>query len=378
LESCTKKLFLRAIGGVRQAKESCGRLGRVGIIQPTAVATAYMLEGRRIVMKAIVLHGFGGPETMAIGEMPLPEPGMGQLRVRVVATSVNRADTVQRRGLYPPPPGESEILGLEVAGVVDAIGDGVGRWQTGDRVMGLVAGGGYAEYALMYAEHAMVIPESLTFEEAAAVPEVYITAFLNLFRIAQVQDGQTVLLHGGGGGVNTAAIQLCRALRSDCRIAVTASAGKIERVRALGADRVIDYRQQDFVGEIKEFTGGSGADVILDHIGASYLAKNLSVLGVGGRLVIIGLMGGAVAEINLGLLMVKRQRVIGSVLRALPVAEKADITNDFVAQVVPLLQRRAIAPLIHRVFPLHAAAQAHEEMESGRHFGKIVLAVQPV
>ncbi|KJS30636.1 MAG: NADPH:quinone oxidoreductase [Desulfatitalea sp. BRH_c12] len=329
-------------------------------------------------MKAIVLHGFGGPETMAIGEMPLPEPGMGQLRVRVVATSVNRADTVQRRGLYPPPPGESEILGLEVAGVVDAIGDGVGRWQTGDRVMGLVAGGGYAEYALMYAEHAMVIPESLTFEEAAAVPEVYITAFLNLFRIAQVQDGQTVLLHGGGGGVNTAAIQLCRALRSDCRIAVTASAGKIERVRALGADRVIDYRQQDFVGEIKEFTGGSGADVILDHIGASYLAKNLSVLGVGGRLVIIGLMGGAVAEINLGLLMVKRQRVIGSVLRALPVAEKADITNDFVAQVVPLLQRRAIAPLIHRVFPLHAAAQAHEEMESGRHFGKIVLAVQPV
>ncbi|RJQ86492.1 MAG: NAD(P)H-quinone oxidoreductase [Desulfobacteraceae bacterium] len=329
-------------------------------------------------MKAVILNGFGGPEVMQVGEVPTPEPGKGQIRVRVAATSVNRADTVQRKGNYPPPPGESDILGLEVAGVVDGIGEGVHQWRDGDRVMGLVAGGGYAEYALMYAGHGMAVPESLSLQEAAAISEVYITAHLNLFRIAQLKEDQTVLLHGGGGGVNTAAIQICRTLLPKCRIIVTASPAKIDRVKELGADLVIDYRQQDFAREVLRFTADKGADVILDHIGANYLAANQSALTVGGQLVVIGLMGGAKAEINLGLLLVKRQRLIGSVLRALPVAEKAVITAAFFEQVMPHIRRRTITPVIHRVFPMQEVVQAHQEMESGSHFGKIVMTVGPL
>ncbi len=327
-------------------------------------------------MKAIMLDGFGGPEVMRLGEAALPEPAAGQVRVKVAATSVNRADTVQRRGNYPPPPGESEILGLEVSGTVDGVGADVTAWRPGQRVMGLVAGGGYADYALAYAGHLMPIPETLSFEEAACIPEVYITAYLNLFLIGQLGAGATVLLHGGGGGVNTAGIQICRALVPDCRIIVTASTGKVDRVRQLGADEVIDYRQEDFAKAVRRLTGDHGADLILDHIGAAYLAGNQAALAVGGRLVEIGLMGGAVGEINLGLLLVKRQRIIGSVLRALPVADKAAVTAAFVEKLMPFFERRAIVPLIHRVFPLSAAAQAHSEMENSRHFGKIVLAVQ--
>lgn len=324
-------------------------------------------------MKAILLNGFGGPEVMEVGELPIPEPGSGQVRVRVMTTSVNRADTVQRKGNYPPPPGESDVLGLEVAGVVDALGDGVSDWRPGDRVMGLVAGGGYAEYALAYGGHLMAVPETITFEEAAAIPEVYITAFLNLFLIGGFGEGETVLLHGGGGGVNTAGIQLCRTLLDRCRIIVTASTGKVERVRGLGADRVIDYRQSDFSDEVRRFTEGAGADVILDHIGAAYLAQNQAALAIGGRLVVIGLMGGASGTLNLGLMMVKRQRIIGSVLRALPVAQKADIIAEFVRRVLPHIQTRRIMPLIHAVRPLAEAGRAHAEMEASGHFGKLVL-----
>ena len=326
-------------------------------------------------MKAVILDGFGGPEVMGIGDLPVPEPGSGQVRVRVVATSVNRADTVQRKGNYPPPPGESEVLGLEVAGVVDEVGAGVKDWRPGDRVMGLVAGGGYAEYAIAYSGHLMAIPEQITFESAAAICEVYITAFLNLFLIGRVEEGDTVLLHGGGGGVNTAAIQIIRSLVADCRIVVTASTGKVDRVRQLGVDLVIDYRQQDFAEEVKRFTRSAGADVILDHIGASYLAKNQASLAVGGRLVVIGRMGGAVGELNLGVMMVKRQRIIGSVLRALPVAEKSAIIDEFVRQVLPHIASHRIAPLIHQVLPLEEVTRAHMEMESSAHFGKIVLRV---
>jgi len=326
-------------------------------------------------MKAIILSRFGGPEVMQIGDTETPEPKPGQVRVKVMATSVNRADTVQRQGKYPPPAGESEILGLEVAGVVDAVGDGVRDRQPGEPVMGLVAGGGYAEYALAYQHHLMPIPKSLSFHEAAAIPEVYITAFLNIFRIAKANDGDTLLLHGGGGGVNTAAIQLCRTLLNDSRIAVTASAAKTDRVRKLGVDHVIDYQNQDFAKEVQRITDGAGADVILDHIGAAYLHRNLTALAVGGRLVIIGLMGGAVAELNLGALMVKRQQIIGSVLRARPVEEKSDITAAFARQVLPHIQDRRVLPVIHRIFPLEQAAKAHEEMEASRHFGKIVLSV---
>ena len=327
-------------------------------------------------MKAVVMSGFGGPEVMEIAEVTKPEPGPNQVRVRVLATSVNRADIIQRQGHYPPPPGASDILGLEVAGRIDALGSEVSGWNPGDRVMGLVAGGGYAEYALVYAEHLLRIPETMKVTTAACVCETYITAYLNVFMIGGFHSGQSVLLHGGGGGVNTAALQICRALVPDGTIIVTASAGKLGRVMDLGADLVIDYKAQDFVVEVKAFTRNRGVDLILDHIGADYLKANMQSLATGGRLVIIGVMGGASAPVNLAHLLVKRQHIIGSVIRSRSVAEKAAITTAFKENVLPLLSGRRIEPLIHRIYPIESVRDAHREMENSRHFGKIVLAVQ--
>ncbi len=326
-------------------------------------------------MKAVVLETFGGPEMMQIADVDRPVPGPNQVRVRVMATSVNRADIIQRQGNYPPPRGESQILGLEVAGVVDILGPGVDDWNPGDRVMGLVAGGGYAEYALVYDSHLIPIPEGMDYTEAACISETTITAFLNIYLIGDLQPGETALLHGGGGGVNTAAIQLCRSLTPNATLIVTASPGKIERVAALGVDRVVDYQNEDFATEVRTFTENRGADLILDHIGADYLAPNLKALALEGRLVIIGVTSGGVAPVNLAHLMVKRQRIIGSVIRARSVAEKARITATFRDRVMPFIIDRHIEPLIHRVYPLEAAADAHREMESSHHFGKIVLAV---
>ena len=327
-------------------------------------------------MKAVVMRGFGGPEVMEIAEVTTPEPGPNQVRVRVLATSVNRADIIQRQGHYPPPPGESDTLGLEVAGRIDALGSGVSGWNPGDRVMGLVAGGGYAEYALVYADHLIRIPETMNVTTAACVSETYITAYLNIFMIGGFHSGESVLLHGGGSGVNTAALQLCRALVPDGTIIVTASAGKIERVMALGADLAIDYKAQDFAAEVRAFTRNRGVDIILDHIGAEYLKANMKSLSTGGRLVIIGVMGGAAAQINLAHLLVKRQQIIGSVIRSRSIEEKAAITTAFKEKALPLLSGRRIEPLIHRIYPIESVRDAHVEMESSRHFGKIVLAVQ--
>jgi len=327
-------------------------------------------------MKAVVMSGFGGPEVMEIAEVTKPEPGPSQVRVRVLATSVNRADIIQRQGHYPPPPGASDILGLEVAGRIDALGSEVSGWNPGDRVMGLVAGGGYAEYALVYAEHLLRIPETMKVTTAACVCETYITAYLNVFMIGGFHSGQSVLLHGGGGGVNTAALQICRALVPDGTIIVTASAGKLGRVMDLGGDLVIDYKAQDFVVEVKAFTRNRGVDLILDHIGADYLKANMQSLATGGRLVIIGVMGGASAPVNLAHLLVKRQHIIGSVIRSRSVAEKAAITTAFKENVLPLLSGRRIEPLIHRIYSIESVRDAHREMEKSRHFGKIVLAVQ--
>jgi NADPH2:quinone reductase len=327
-------------------------------------------------MKAVVMRGFGGPEVMEIAEVTTPEPGPNQVRVRVLATSVNRADIIQRQGHYPPPPGESDILGLEVAGRIDTLGSCVSDWDPGDRVMGLVAGGGYAEYALVYADHLIRIPETMNLTTAACVSETFITAYLNVFMIGDFHSGQSVLLHGGGGGVNTAALQLCRALVPDGKIIVTASAGKLERVMGLGADLVIDYKAQDFEAEVRAFTRNHGVDLILDHIGADYLKANLKSLAIGGRLVIIGVMGGTEAQVNLAHLLVKRQQIIGSVIRSRSIEEKAAITAAFKENVLPLLSGRRIEPLIHRIYPIESVRDAHGEMESSRHFGKIVLAVQ--
>ncbi len=262
-----------------------------------------------------------------------------------------------------------------MAGVVEAVGDGVTRFKTGDRVFALVGGGGYAEYALAYAEHTMPVPKALTFQQAACICETYITAYLNAIVLGQPQSHDTVLLHGGGGGVNTAAIQLIRALYPDVTIIVTASTGKVERVAELGAHHVIDYKTQSFADEVKSITNDKGVNVILDHLGASYLANNMKSLAVAGRLVVIGIMGGPKAELNLALMMVKRQQVIGSVLRSRPVAEKAQIIADFEKTVMPLFASETIAPLISDVFTLQQAADAHRAMEQGSHFGKIVLDV---
>lgn len=327
-------------------------------------------------MKAVLLDGFGGLDVLKVGEVARPVPGEGQVLVKVHATSINRPDLVQREGKYPPPPGDSEILGLEVSGVIEECGPGVTGWQKGERVISLVGGGAYAEYAVAYASHLMRIPESMSFEEAACVCESYITAFLNLFMIGGLKDNNTVIIHGGGGGVNTAGIQLCKALVPNTKIIVTAHPSKIERVKALGADLVIDFTQTpDFTEAVKEFTNKKGVDVILDHVGAKYLAPNMNSLGYAGRLVSIGVISGIKAELNLALMMVKRQQIIGSVLRSRPVKDKGEIVAEFTRTAIPKFADRTIVPIIERVFPLDEVVEAHRMMEEDKHFGKIVLKV---
>lgn len=326
-------------------------------------------------MKAIHLKEFGEADNLYLDDAPRPEAGPGQVLIRVAATSVNRPDIIQRQGNYPPPKGDSEILGLEVAGTVEAVGSGVTRYGVGDRVFALVGGGGYAEYAVAYADHTMPVPENLSFQQAACICETYITAYLNTIVLGRPEATDTVLLHGGGGGVNTAAIQLVRALLPRATVVVTASAGKLDRVQALGAHHVINYREQSFADEVKTITDGRGANVILDHLGGAYLAGNMKCLAVGGRLVVIGIMGGPKAELNIALMMVKRQQIIGSVLRSRPVAEKASIIADFENVVMPLFACGSIEPLVSDVYPLARAVDAHKAMEQGSHFGKIVLSV---
>ncbi|MBJ6726914.1 NAD(P)H-quinone oxidoreductase [Geomesophilobacter sediminis] len=325
-------------------------------------------------MKAVLLDGFGGLDVLKVGEVERPSPKENEVLVRVHATSINRPDLVQREGKYPPPPGDSEILGLEVAGVIEEVGSAVTGWQKGDRVMSLVGGGGYAEYAVAYANHLMKIPESMSFEEAACVCESYITAFLNVFMIGGLQDGQTAILHGGGGGVNTAAIQLCKALTPNTKLIVTASPEKMDRVKELGADLVINFKETpDFSEAVKEFTNKKGVDVILDHVGAKYLAPNMNSLGYKGRLVIIGVISGIKAELNLALMMVKRQQIIGSVLRSRPVSEKGEIVAEFTRRALPKFADRTIVPIIEKSFTLDQVVDAHGMMEADKHFGKIVM-----
>jgi len=328
-------------------------------------------------MKAVLMEGFGGVEVLKIGEAERPTAAEGQVLIKVFATSINRPDLVQREGKYPPPAGDSEILGLEVAGVIEALGAGVSGWQIGQRVMTLVGGGGYAEYAVAYASHLMPIPESMSFEEAACVCESYITAFLNVFIIGEFQNKQTAILHGGGGGVNTAAIQLCNALTPDSKLIVTVSPEKLERVLQIGADFLINYKETpDFTEVVKEYTNKKGVDLILDHIGAKYLAPNMNSLAYKGKLVIIGVTSGIKAELNLALMMVKRQQIIGSVLRSRPVSEKGDIVAEFTRRALPKFADRTIVPIIEKVFTIDQVVEAHKMMEADKHFGKIVLKIQ--
>jgi len=325
-------------------------------------------------MRAIVTHGTGGPEVLVPGHAERPKAGPDQVLIRVAATSVNRADVAQRQGNYPPPPGESPILGLEVAGRIEEVGAGVGRWRPGDRVMTLVGGGGYAEYAVASTGTLLPVPARFDLVAAAAIPEVFITAYLNILREAALRQHETLLVHGGASGVGTAAIQLARRLR-EARVLVTVgSEAKADACRALGAEPIL-YRAENFAERVRALTDGRGADVILDHIGGDYLVDNLRCLALYGRLVIIGLLGGNKAELNIGQLMVKRQRVIGSVLRARPVAEKAEICRAFRAEVMPLIEDGRLEPVIHARLPLERAAEAHRLMGENANIGKLLLVV---
>lgn len=325
-------------------------------------------------MKAVLIDSPGDETVLRIGDAPEPVLGAGELRLRVAATAVNRADLLQRQGLYPPPPGASSILGLECAGTVLEVGEGVTGWQQGDRAMALLAGGGYAEQVVVHAGSAMHVPERLTLEEAAAVPEVFLTAFLNLFEVGSLAAGGSALVHGGGSGVGTASIQLAKA--AGVRILITAgSEEKCARCRELGADVAIDYRKEDFAARVRESTDGRGVDVVLDSIGAQYFDGNLASLAIGGRLVLIGLMGGAKVEANLAILLAKRLHVVGSTLRTRPVAEKAAIVAAFERRFGADLASGRVRPTVDRVLPLEQVADAHRSMKASEHFGKIVLKV---
>jgi putative PIG3 family NAD(P)H quinone oxidoreductase len=311
---------------------------------------------------------------MRVGETPPPAMRPGSLRISVAATAVNRADLLQRQGLYPPPPGESKILGLECAGEVIEVAPDVEGWSVGDRAMALLGGGGYAEEVVVAAGCAMRVPERLSLEEAAGIPEVFLTVFLNVFQLARLPDGGSALVHGGGSGIGTAAIQLVKAAGGT--IFVTAGTSrKCELCEELGADLAINYRSGDFAQACREQTDGRGVDVVLDSIGAPYLEKNLASLAMEGRLVLIGLMGGPQAEISLAQLLARRLQVIGSTLRGRPIEEKSAITSAFEARFGPMLEKGSIRPVIDRILPLEEAPAAHRAVKASEHFGKVVLRV---
>ncbi|MGY3567389.1 NAD(P)H-quinone oxidoreductase [Sinomonas sp. RB5] len=325
-------------------------------------------------MKAVFITEPGGPEVLQVREVDAPEPGPGELLIDVVAAGVNRADVQQRRGFYPPPPGASEIPGLEVSGRIAGFGPDVTRpFAVGDRVVALLAGGGYAEKVAVPAEQVVRIPEGVDLVTAAALPETAATVYSNLFMTAQLQPGEFLLIHGATGGIGTMAVQMAKAFGA--RVAATAGTEeKVSTARAfLGVDVAINYREQDFVQAVREATDGRGADVILDVVGAKYLERNVEALAPYGRLVVIGLQGGAKAELNLGTLLSKRAAVIATSLRPRPVEEKGAIMAAVKDHVWPLVADGRIKPLVDKAFPLAQVAAAHEYFDSGEHVGKILL-----
>lgn len=325
-------------------------------------------------MKAILVKP-DGSGALSWTDAPTPEPGASDVLIDVVATAVNRADLLQRRGLYPPPPGESEILGLEAAGVVAAVGDAVTKVRIGDRVCCLLAGGGYAEQVVVHEAMALPVPSGLDFVQAAAIPEAFYTAFVNIVQEASLAKGERVLIHAGASGVGTAAIQLVR-VRGAVAYVTASSDDKVQRCVALGADAGINYKHERFAERVATLTEGKGVDVILDCVGGSYLEDNVAALRSRGRLVIIGLMGGTKAEINLGLVVARRLRIIGSVLRTRSLAEKVAITEAFRAEVLPLFASGALQPIVDATYPIADAAAAHDYVASNKNVGKVVLQVR--
>jgi putative PIG3 family NAD(P)H quinone oxidoreductase len=323
-------------------------------------------------MKAVLAAKFGDESVLRLADAPDPVLHDDEILIRVRAAGLNRADILQRQGLYPPPPGASEIIGLECAGDVAAVGAKVSGWRVGERAMALLAGGGYAELVAVHYGSAMKISAALSYEEAAGIPEVFLTVFLNLFMIAAVKEGDAVLIHGGGSGVGTASIALLKEARA--RSIVTAgSDAKCEQCLKLGADVAINYNEGPFAPKVRAATGGRGVDVILDSIGGAYLAANLESLGPGGRLVLIGLMKGARAEIDLAALLLRRLSIHGSTLRSRPAVEKAEIVARFLARFGAALDAGRLRPHVYKALPASEAPAAHRIMQASEHFGKIIL-----
>ena len=325
-------------------------------------------------MQAITIPEPGGPEALVLSEVETPRARAGEVLVEVAAAGVNRADSMQRQGLYPQPPGESEIPGLELSGTVTELGEGVEGWAVGDEVCALLAGGGYAEVARVPARQLLPVPAGVSLVDAAGLAEVACTVWSNVFLTANLQPGETFLVHGGSSGIGTMAIQLAKAVGAT--VAVTAgSAEKLDACRDLGADILVNYREEDFVERVKDATDGAGANVVLDSIGAKYLGRNVDVLATSGRLVVIGLMGGRTGELDLGALLAKRGAVVATSLRARPAEEKATIVAAVREHVWPLVEDGVVRPVVHSRYPLAEAAAAHREMEDSGHIGKILLTV---
>jgi len=325
-------------------------------------------------MRAVEITKPGPPEVLVIAERPAPAPAAGELVIKVAAAGVNRPDVMQRMGQYPPPPGTTDIPGLEIAGTVDAIGPEVSRWKAGDRVCALVAGGGYAEYCVAPAPQCLPVPARMDFIHAAAIPETFFTVWTNVFDRGRLKAGESLLVHGGSSGIGTTAIQLARALGS--RVFATAgSAGKCAACEKLGAERCINYKTEDFVAVVKELTGGKGVDVVLDMVGGDYFPRNMDALAMDGRLVSIAVQRGLKTTINILTMMQKRLTLTGSTLRVRPVAEKGAIAAALEQHVWPLLEAGTAWPAVHATFPLQDAAAAHAVMEEGSHIGKLVLVV---
>jgi putative PIG3 family NAD(P)H quinone oxidoreductase len=323
-------------------------------------------------MIAIEIREPGGPEVLTAVDRPIPNVGASDVLIKVAAAGVNRPDVMQRQGRYPPPPGASDIPGLEVAGVIEKVGELAGSWRVGESVCALVSGGGYAEYCAAPAGQCLRMPHGLSPIQAAALPETTFTVWTNLFERGRLKEGEAVLVHGGASGIGTTAIQLAHAFGAR----VFATAGTDEKCgacEAIGADRAFNYRQTDFVAATREATGGRGVDVVLDIVGGDYLQRNLDVLAVDGRLILVGQLGGHKAQISTTPIFLKRLTITASVLRARSVDEKTSIAKAVHEHVWPLLDSGSVRIPVHSTFPLRAAAEAHRAMEESRHFGKLVL-----
>ena len=323
-------------------------------------------------MHAITISEPGGPEALVWDEVPDPVAGEGEVLVEVVATAVNRADIMQRQGFYDPPPGASRYPGLECSGRITEVGPGVSGWSVGDEVCALLAGGGYAQKVAVPAGQLLPVPQGVDLKQAAALPEVVCTVWSNVFMVAHLRPAETLLVHGGSSGIGTMAIQLGKAVGA--KVAVTAGTKeKLDYCAELGADVLVNYREQDFVAEVAQATGGAGADVILDNMGAKYLDRNVQALAVNGRLAIIGLQGGIKAELNIAALLGKRAAISATSLRARPLGEKAAIVAAVREHVWPLIASGQVRPVVDREFPMSEAAAAHQVVEDSGHIGKVLL-----